>query len=126
MSTDTLVTQEHLDAFRARQARARARADRAAARARAHLPDLVHILTARHAATRVILFGSLARGGFRDDSDIDIAVEGVAPGRFFHALADVNHDAPTWVDLKPLEDLDARFRARAFRTAEVLYGDPLE
>jgi predicted nucleotidyltransferase len=126
VSTASLVTQEHIDAFRARQARARARADRAATRARAYLPDLVHILTERYGATRVVLFGSLVRGGFRDDSDIDVAVEGVAPGRFFHALAEVNHDAPAWVDLKPLEDLDARFRARAFRTAEVLYGDPIE
>jgi predicted nucleotidyltransferase len=29
--------------------------------------------------TRIYLFGSLARGGFRPDSDIDLAVEGLAP-----------------------------------------------
>ena len=121
-----LVTQAHLDAFRERQARAQARAARAAKRARAHLPALISILTARYSATRVILFGSLVRGDFRAESHIDVAVEGVPPGRFFHAVAEVNCDAPTWVDLKPLEDLDARFRARAFRTAEVLYGDSLE
>jgi predicted nucleotidyltransferase len=35
---------------------------------------------------RVILFGSLATGRFRKDSDIDIAVEGLSVDAYFKAL----------------------------------------
>jgi len=35
---------------------------------------------------RVILFGSLATGMFRKDSDIDIAVEGLSVDAYFNAL----------------------------------------
>jgi predicted nucleotidyltransferase len=36
--------------------------------------------------TRVVLFGSLATGRFRKDSDIDIAVEGLSVDAYFKAL----------------------------------------
>ncbi|MEW6420043.1 MAG: nucleotidyltransferase domain-containing protein [Nitrospirota bacterium] len=35
---------------------------------------------------RVILFGSLATGNFRRDSDVDIAVEGLSVDAYFKAL----------------------------------------
>lgn len=38
-------------------------------------------------ARRVRLFGSLARGDSTEGSDIDLAVEGIEPGEFFHASA---------------------------------------
>lgn len=37
-------------------------------------------------AKRVILFGSLATGRFRKDSDVDIAVEGLSAKAYFKAL----------------------------------------
>jgi predicted nucleotidyltransferase len=37
-------------------------------------------------ARRVILFGSLATGTFRKDSDVDIAVEGLSVDAYFKAL----------------------------------------
>jgi predicted nucleotidyltransferase len=50
-------------------------------------------------AKRVILFGSLATGNFRKDSDIDLAVEGLSVNGYFKALGileeileDVNFD----------------------------------
>jgi predicted nucleotidyltransferase len=53
---------------------------------------------------RVILFGSLAAGKFRKDSDVDIAVEGLSVDAYFEALGifeeklgDVSFDL---VDLK--------------------------
>ena len=44
------------------------------------------LLRRRFAMQRVILFGSLADGDwFSDSSDIDIAVEGLAPGNYWEA-----------------------------------------
>jgi predicted nucleotidyltransferase len=37
-------------------------------------------------AHEVYLFGSAARGVARPDSDIDLAVSGLPPERFFHAM----------------------------------------
>jgi predicted nucleotidyltransferase len=43
----------------------------------------------RFGATRVIAFGSLARAGWYDErSDIDLAEEGIPPGKFWRASAD--------------------------------------
>jgi predicted nucleotidyltransferase len=36
-------------------------------------------------ATEVYLFGSAARGTMRDDSDVDLAVAGLPPERFYRA-----------------------------------------
>jgi predicted nucleotidyltransferase len=59
-------------------------------------------------ARRVYLFGSLARGGRpHKGSDIDLAVEGMAPGRvYWRALAQLWELLPPGVelDLVPLED----------------------
>ena len=42
-----------------------------------------------HGASTVRLFGSLAGGGFREMSDVDLAVEGLDESRYFAALADL-------------------------------------
>ncbi len=43
----------------------------------------------RHGAKQVIAFGSLVRQGpFDERSDIDLAVDGIAPAEFFRATAD--------------------------------------
>ncbi|PSN20156.1 hypothetical protein C7271_03630 [filamentous cyanobacterium CCP5] len=67
-------------------------------------------------ATRIIVFGSLLSDRFGDDSDIDLAVEGIPKERYFEAVARVNEFSDRWVDLKPLEDLDTHFRQRALAT----------
>jgi len=38
-------------------------------------------------AHEVYVFGSAARGSLRDDSDIDLAVSGLPPQRFFEAMS---------------------------------------
>ena len=44
-------------------------------------------LKTRFGATKVILFGSLARNDFHNSSDVDLAVWGVAPEAFYRAVA---------------------------------------
>jgi len=73
-------------------------------RAKDLLPALVGLLVRDWGARRVVLFGSLATGGFRASSDIDLVVEGLAPATFFHACAAVDRLAgDLLVDLVPLE-----------------------
>lgn len=56
-------------------------------------------------AQRVVLIGSLARGDFRLQSDIDLVVAGIAPGRFYEACTAADRVAGDFaVDLIPLED----------------------
>jgi predicted nucleotidyltransferase len=43
-------------------------------------------------AREVYLFGSAAKGALRENSDVDLAVSGLPPGLFFHAMG-AAHDA---------------------------------
>ncbi len=56
-------------------------------------------------ARRVVLIGSLARGDFRDHSDIDLVVTGIAAASFFDACAAADREAGDFaVDVIPIED----------------------
>ena len=117
-------TQTNTDyfAYWQREKRRRAAIDKQQAdKARKSLSVLVEILVDHFHVTRIIVFGSLVRGGFDEQSDIDLAVAGLAPQDFFHAYAVLNDYSPFAVDLKPLEDLDPSFRAKVERTGECLY-----
>jgi uncharacterized protein len=61
---------------------------------------------------RVVVFGSLAWGRFRRGSDVDLAVEGLPPERFFRADARLAWELPLPIDLKLLEDCPATLRRR--------------
>jgi uncharacterized protein len=66
-------------------AKRRARAWEAARRA-------ADVLRTQFAADAVIAFGSLAgEGQFDEESDIDLAVSGIAPKKFFRAWADAGN-----------------------------------
>ena len=62
-------------------------------------------LTERFGAKKVILFGSLARGGYTRWSDIDLAAWGIPPVDFFKAVAFATGFSKIWkVDLVDGED----------------------
>lgn len=67
----------------------------------AAIPALVEILR-RFGATRVWLFGSLVDGTIDERSDIDLAVVGLDPERYFDALGSLLMAAPASVDLVDL------------------------
>jgi uncharacterized protein len=60
-------------------------------------------IAGRTHATRILLFGSLARGTFGPRSDIDLAVEGLVPGQLVEALAAAETGCPFPVDVLPLD-----------------------
>lgn|GEM_PF-684704 len=72
-------------------------------------------------ATRVMLFGSLARGdGFTPLSDIDLAVEGIAWSDYWRVFSEVSKLTSFGVDLVVLEDASPEFRHRIYLEGEDL------
>ena len=64
-----------------------------------------HLLTHEFGAKSVYLFGSLAEGRFHAHSDIDLAVEDIAPHLYFKALAKLHRISGGFaIDLVPLEE----------------------
>jgi predicted nucleotidyltransferase len=55
-------------------------------------------------AREVYLFGSAARGRMREDSDIDLAVSGLPPAKFFRAHADTERALGRPLDLIDLDE----------------------
>jgi predicted nucleotidyltransferase len=73
------------------------------------------LLKEHFGAARVILFGSAAgQNAWHDRSDIDLAVEGLAPEQFFTAYAACHEMLPRGLglDLVPLEKVYPEMRAR--------------
>jgi predicted nucleotidyltransferase len=85
------------------------------------------LLKTRFGAQRVIPFGSLvSRGVQHPGSDLDLAVEGLAPERFFRAWSSLREVLPYGftVDLVPLEDVYPEMRARILEE-EDMPDDPI-
>ncbi len=89
--------------------------------AQAYAQRLANLLATEYEVKKVILFGSaLAPGAFRENSDIDLAVEGLSKERFFEAYGTLSWSSPYDVDLKPIENLTPLIQARV-REGSVLY-----
>ena len=58
----------------------------------------------REGATQVFVFGSAARGGARAGSDVDLAVAGLPPGRFYRAVGVARRVLRREVDLVDLDE----------------------
>lgn len=73
-------------------------------RAREKASLVAEILKTRYCAQRVILYGSLARGDFREGSDIDLLVEGMSGSYWDAYLSAERAAAPFVVSLVCSED----------------------
>jgi predicted nucleotidyltransferase len=64
------------------------------------------ILIRQFGVKKIFIFGSiLIEGGFNEQSDIDIAVEGLPGELYFTALAALIKESRWYIDLKPVEDV---------------------
>ncbi len=57
-----------------------------------------------YGASEVYIFGSLAEGRFTRHSDIDMAVTGIPPEKFFHAMGEAHTILMRPLDLIDLDD----------------------
>jgi uncharacterized protein len=94
--------------------------ERLAREIRAVVPRVAEVLAQEFGVRRVVLFGSLALGIAHRDSDIDLAVEGLAPGATFRAMARCHDVAGRHVDLVPLEDARPEVCAIIGRNGETI------
>lgn len=83
----------------------------------------VAALARRYGAARVWLFGSSANGRKRG-RDLDLAVEGVAPARFFQFLGELMLSLSRPVDLVSLENR-SKLSALIRREGLPIYGKPV-
>ena len=73
-------------------------------------------------ATKVILFGSLAReSGFGQHSDIDLAVEGILWSEYWSVWATVDSLTDFAVDIVVLEDANPALKERIDNEGVLLY-----
>jgi len=78
------------------------------------------VLRSEFDAQRVWVFGSVVRPWFHEESDLDLAVEGISPARRADAWDRVSTLANTSVDLVHLEEAPPLLRERILADGEVL------
>lgn len=118
-----VIEQKYIDYWRSRMAESDAKARVMEQEAWCEVRQAVALLRERFGATKAIVFGSLVRDSFGEDSDIDLAVAGLKSADFFSAITAINSGTKRWIDLKPLEDLEPRFRERVLATGQVIDED---
>jgi hypothetical protein len=80
--------------------------------ARAEAAAAARVLRERFGATRVRLFGSLARRDRAEGFDIDLAVEGIAARDFFRACAAADQVVTRRLDIVDVAEAPPLLRAR--------------
>ena len=83
--------------------------------------ETVESILRRHGALKIILYGSLARGDYQADSDIDICVDGIPADRYFRVLAECLMETHRRVSVLNLEDTQGYLRERILREGKILY-----
>lgn len=97
------------------------RHERAMEEAREALDRVLPGALERHGARRAWLFGSLAWGGTHDESDVDLAVEGLRPEQQTALHVELMRALPLRVDLLRLDELPEDFRERILAEGRLLY-----
>ena len=83
---------------------------------------LARLAAERYRFHRLYLFGSVTRGaGLAAWSDIDLAVEGLAPRDYWPLVGMLTAEAKYPLDIKPLEDVPAPSRDEIRTAGVVLY-----
>ena len=114
----------YIESWRAKLARERFEHQKRTEQMRELAVKYAKVLADKYGVKRVYLFGSLIRDGFtHPQSDIDLAVEGLASAAYFSVLNDFYDLAPSGieVDLVPMEDAYDELRERIIKEGELLY-----
>ena len=120
MTAQPHIEQKYIDYWKARRAEYDAQCKIWEQEAWADVKAVSTLLREQFGATKIVVFGSLVKERFGEDSDIDIAVEGMASKDFFKALVAVDECSRREIDLKPMEDLDPYFKKWVLETGTVL------
>jgi len=78
-------------------------------------------ILSRNGATRIILYGSMARRDFNAESDLDLCVSGLAGANYFRAVGECLKELDFNVSVIPLENTLGYFRQRILQEGKVIY-----
>jgi len=81
---------------------------------------VLSILKTYH-VNKIILYGSFARGDFREDSDLDICVKKKKNEYFFKALAECMMNSDRSVSITDFNSTYGYFRERILKEGRILY-----
>ena len=115
---DALPLEPYLTYWRNRQEKDLLRNEKLREAAWADVEKIAVLLREEFTATRIIVFGSLAKARFFAGSDIDLAVAGLRKEDLFPAMAQAGELSQFHVDIKPLEELDPGFKERIISTGK--------
>jgi len=76
----------------------------------------------RYGAAKIILYGSLARGDYREDSDIDICYDGMPDENYFRAVAECLMETHRRISVLDLRGLRGYLKERILKEGKLLYG----
>ncbi len=76
----------------------------------------------KHGATKIILYGSMARGDFREDSDIDLCFEGIPAYDYFRALSECLMHAKRRLNLVDFESTRGYLRENIIAEGKTIYA----
>lgn len=81
------------------------------------------LLAEQYKASRVYLFGSLVREyDFMNDSDIDLAVEGLNGIRYFEAVGHLFEGEKFTINIVPIENCLPDLKEKVIKEGRLLYG----
>lgn len=85
--------------------------------------DLNQILSIlkKYDADKVLLYGSVARGDDKDDSDLDICVDGLDSRYFFKALGECMMNSEHSVSVIDMKNASGYFRERILSEGKIVY-----
>ena len=81
-----------------------------------NLPGIMQSFTKEFEVKKIYLFGSLIKGNFDHQSDIDVAIEGLSSHLYVKALAFLSDYLKREINLVPLETCSSSLK-------EVIYSD---
>ncbi|MCI5145355.1 MAG: nucleotidyltransferase domain-containing protein [Candidatus Electrothrix sp. AR3] len=87
---------------------------------RSDLNQVLSILK-KYNTEKILIYGSVARGDYKDESDLDICVEGLASKYFFTALGECIMSCEHSVSVTDLSATSGYFRERILREGRVIY-----
>src|SRR5215471_2121181 len=83
--------------------------------------DTIKSILLRYGAWKIIVYGSVARGDYQADSDIDICCEGIPPEHYFRALAECLMATQRRVSVLDFASLQGYFKERILSEGKILY-----
>jgi predicted nucleotidyltransferase len=81
----------------------------------------VESILLHYGATKIILYGSLARGDYKADSDIDVCVEGVPNEHYFRVVAECLMKVQRPVSVLDFQGVRGYFREKISQEGKILY-----